>query len=66
MTLEMEAIETSLSKLAPSGWKAGVSYDAQADQELMEEDKVEAKKREQRNQSAGFFSCEIRFSHSPK
>lgn len=57
MTLEMEAIETSLAKLAPSGWKAGVAYDKEADRELMDEDRVEAQKRTERNNSSGFFSC---------
>lgn len=57
MTLEMEAIETSLSKLAPSGWTPGVAYDAEADKELMEEDRIEAKKREERKKGSGFFSC---------
>lgn len=58
MTLEMEAIETSLAKLAPSGWAPGTAYDKDADRELMEDDRVEAAKREQRNKSSGFFSCE--------
>ncbi|CAM9566090.1 unnamed protein product [Pylaiella littoralis] len=56
MTLEMEAIDTSLVKLAPSGWIPSVAYDKEADEELMEEDKVEAAKREQRHKKSGFFS----------
>lgn len=32
MTLEMEAIETSLVKLAPSGWTPSVAYDKEADE----------------------------------
>ena len=58
MTLEMEAIETSLAKLAPSGWTPGVAYDKNADQELMEEDRIEAQKRTERTKKSGFFSCE--------
>ena len=61
MTLEMEAIETSLAKLAPSGWTPGVAYDKKADQELMEEDRIEAQKRTERTKKSGFFSCERRF-----
>lgn len=61
MTLEMEAIETSLAKLAPSGWTPGVAYDKDADQELMEEDRIEAQKRTERTKKSGFFSCERRF-----
>lgn len=57
MTLEKEAIDTSLSKLAPSGWTPGIAYDAEADEELMEDDRVEAVKREDRNKRSGFFSC---------
>lgn len=60
MTLEMEAIDTSLVKLAPSGWIPSVAYDKEADEELMEEDKVEAAKREQRQKKSGFFSCKFR------
>eukprot|EP00904_Undaria_pinnatifida_P006693 jgi/Undpi1/3153/HiC_scaffold_15.g06527.m1 len=56
MTLEMEAIETSLAKLAPSGWTPGVAYDKNADQELMEEDRLEAQKRAERSKKSGFFS----------
>lgn len=58
MTLEMEAIETSLAKLAPSGWAPGHTYHPEADKELMEEDRIEAMKREERNKRSGFFSCE--------
>lgn len=57
MTLEMEAIEISLATLAPSGWAPGIAYDPEADKELMEEDKVEAEKREERKKRSGFFSC---------
>ena len=32
MTLEMEAIETSLVKLAPSGWTPSIAYDKDADE----------------------------------
>lgn len=60
MTLEMEAIETSLAKLAPSGWTPGVAYDKKADQELMEEDRIEAQKRTERTKKSGFFSCKRR------
>ena len=58
MTLEMEAIETSLAKLAPSGWEPGITYDPVADKELMEDDRIESQKREERNKKSGFFSCE--------
>lgn len=59
MTLEMEAIETSLAKLSPSGWTPGVAYDKEADKELMEEDRIEAGKRAERNKKTGFFGCEF-------
>lgn len=62
MTLEMEGIEISLAKLAPSGWTAGVAYDEEADRELMEEDRIEAAKREERTEKSGVFSCELLFS----
>ncbi|CAM9632431.1 unnamed protein product, partial [Hapterophycus canaliculatus] len=55
MTLEMEAIETSLSKLAPSGWTPSIAYDKEADEELMREDRIEAEKREKRKKGSGFF-----------
>ncbi|CAM9096241.1 unnamed protein product [Ectocarpus sp. 6 AP-2014] len=55
MTLEMEAIETSLQKLAPSGWAPNVAYDKDADAELMKEDRMEAAKREKRKKGSGFF-----------
>lgn len=58
MTLEMEAIETSLSKLAPSGWTPSIAYDKEADEELMREDRLEAEKREKRKKGSGFFGCE--------
>lgn len=57
MTLEMEAIETSLQKLAPSGWTPSVAYDKNADAELMKEDRMEAEKREKRKKGSGFFAC---------
>lgn len=41
-----------------SGWVAGKSYDPEADEELMAEDRVEAVKRAERNKKSGIFSCE--------
>lgn len=65
MTLEMEAIETSLAKLAPSGWEPGVAYVASADSELMEEDRVEKGKRQDRERKSGIFSCKSVFIFPP-
>lgn len=56
MTLEMEPLELAMSELAQSGWEAGSSYDPVADAELMDEDKVEAAKREERKSNSGFFT----------
>lgn len=41
-----------------SGWVAGKSYDPEADEELMAEDRMEAVKRAERKKNSGFFSCE--------
>ena len=60
MTLEMEPLELAMSELAQSGWQAGSSYDPVADAELMDEDKVEAAKREERKAKSGFFTCELK------
>ena len=59
MTLEMEPLELAMSELVQSGWEAGSSYDPVADAELMDEDKVEAAKREERKSKSGFFTCEL-------
>lgn len=59
MTLEMEPLELAMSELAQTGWEAGSAYDPVADAELMDEDRVEAAKREQRNSKSGFFTCEF-------
>ena len=47
-----------------SGWVAGKSYDPEADEELMAEDRVEAVKRAERNKKSGIFSCETRHMHT--
>ena len=60
MTLEMEPLETGVRQLASTGWKAGQAYDPEADAELMEEDRLEALKRAERNAKSGFFSCKWR------
>lgn len=59
MTLEMEQIKMGKEHLVESGWKAENVYDPEADVELMEDDKVEAEKRERRKRNEGFFSCEL-------
>ncbi|CAM9837574.1 unnamed protein product, partial [Sphacelaria rigidula] len=56
MTLEMEQIKMGKEHLVESGWKAENVYDPEADVELMEDDKVEAEKRERRKRNEGFFS----------
>lgn len=58
MTLEMEPLEIGVKQLAASGWTAGSSYDAEADADLMAEDRMEAVKRAERNSQSGFFTCE--------
>lgn len=59
MTLEMEQIEIAKTHLVDSGWEAGAAFDPEADAELMEEDKIEAAKREERNQNAGWWTCAL-------
>eukprot|EP00903_Cladosiphon_okamuranus_P012381 g11604.t1 len=51
MTLELEPLETSVEHLAETGWTPGVSYEPEADAELMEEDRQEARKREEREKA---------------
>lgn len=62
MTLEMEQIEIGETHLAESGWKAGIAYDPEADAELMEDDKIEAIKREELNKNSGIWTCETLLS----
>lgn len=61
MTLELEPLETGVERLAETGWTPGASYEPEADAELMEEDRQEAKKREEREKakSCGGLSCEF-------
>lgn len=57
MTLEMEPLEIGVKQLAATGWKAGQAFDPETDAELMEEDRIEALKRAERNAKSGFFTC---------
>ena len=60
MTLELGPLETCVEHLAETGWKPGRTYEPEADAELMEEDRVSARKREEREKakSCGSLSCE--------
>lgn len=59
MTLELEPLETGNEHLAESGWTAGISFDPEGDEELMEEDRAMAERREERKkQACGGFTCE--------
>ncbi|CAB1103822.1 unnamed protein product [Ectocarpus sp. CCAP 1310/34] len=52
MTLELEPLETGNKHLAESGWTAGISFDPEGDEELMEEDRAMAERREERKKQA--------------
>lgn len=58
MPLEIEGIEVGTSRLEPSGWVAAKAFDPKTDQELLDEDKIEAQKREERARKEGFFTRE--------
>ncbi|CAM9843253.1 unnamed protein product [Ectocarpus sp. 6 AP-2014] len=60
MTLELEPLETGNEHLAESGWTAGISFDPEGDEELMEEDRAMAERREERKKQAcgGFTSAD--------
>ncbi|CAM9460800.1 unnamed protein product [Pylaiella littoralis] len=51
MTLELEPLENSMEHLAATGWTAGISYDEEVDEDLMEEDREAAVMREEKKKA---------------
>lgn len=62
MTLELEPLENSTEHLAATGWTAGISYDEEVDEDLMEEDREAAVMREEKKKATwcGGLGCKYK------